>query len=84
MKNMPSDIVLINRLQWSGCLVPDSLDLGAQKAPMAKSIQVEHLIVSKVKSPLHATQAPFNWIISIATTRLATNKMRHEWPPFVA
>lgn len=79
-----SNIKLVYWLQRRDCLISDPFNLGTQQSPVAKPIQLQHLIICKIKSPLHALEASIDCVISIAATRFAPYKMCHKGPSLIA
>jgi len=80
---MTPNIKLVYKLQRSNSLISDPLDLGAQQTTMPEPIELKHLIISKIVSPLHATEAPLHRIISIAPTGFTPDKMCHKRPSLI-
>ncbi|KAL0797957.1 hypothetical protein Bca101_053131 [Brassica carinata] len=44
-----------------------------EELPHSINIQLEHLIIFQIKSPLHALEAPLDCVISVAATRSSAN-----------
>ena len=73
-------LLVVNRLCG---LTPDPFDLRAFQPLVCETIQAQHLVIGKIKCPLHTLETPVYWVITIASAWLAPDKVCHEWPPLI-
>lgn len=74
---------LVFHLKWIASLVPHSLDFATSQRFVGETIDLQNLIIPKVKGSVHLLKTPFHRVIPKLPAGFATHKVSHQWPPVV-